>query len=254
MCAPAEDRSDGRVAGAESLGRGDHVGHERDGLGGKPVARTTDARDDLVEADQEAVAFASFGQPFPEAGRRGVRRQGGRADRLAEIRRHGPRPAAVFQRAVQGGERLLAGRIEAGRAGRNVRDGRQVRSERPVQPRTSRQRERRHRRPVVGLGGGYDAPALLVAALDVVAAGEAQGRLVGLGATGDEGGAREALGGQRHELVREPLLGRIREPLVVDEADQLGLSAGRFDDVLATVSERPGHRAAAHRVEVALPA
>src|SRR2546425_12955658 len=84
---PAEHRADGRVACAKTLGGGDDVGHEGQGFGGEPVAGAADPGDDLVEADEETVSLAAFGEAFPESLRRRVRRERGRADGVAEVSR-----------------------------------------------------------------------------------------------------------------------------------------------------------------------
>ena len=128
---------------------------------------------------------------------------------------------------------------------------RQVRAERSLQARPSRQRERLHRRAVVRLSGRDHLPAVRLAALDVVRARELERELVCLGAAGDEADAREAGRSDVDELARELLLRRVREALVVDVRELLGLLTRRLDDVPPTVTERGGHRAAAHRIEVA---
>src|SRR5207253_5561821 len=76
--------------------------------------------------------------------------------------------------------------------------------------------------------------------------------LVRLRATGDEPRAREALWGNTYQLLGEALLRGVGEPFVVDVGELLGLLPRGFDDVFAAVAERRGHRATAHRVEVAL--
>src|SRR5437016_9785315 len=116
---PAEHRADGRIARAETLRGGDDVGHEGQGFGGEPVAGAADTGDDLVEADEETVSLAAFGEAFPESLRRRVRGERGRADGLAEVRRDCLR-ARRLERAVQSLERLLAGGVEAPGARRDV--------------------------------------------------------------------------------------------------------------------------------------
>src|SRR5207302_3557681 len=62
----AENRTDRRVAGAESLGRGDDVRHQRQLLGGEPVARPAYPGDHLVVADEKTVTVAALRQAAPE--------------------------------------------------------------------------------------------------------------------------------------------------------------------------------------------
>ena len=117
-------------------------------------------------------------------------------------------------------------------------------------PGTTGQRERLHRRAVVRLCGRDHLPPLGVAAFDVVAAGDLDRHLVRVGAADREPRAGEPLGRDADELLGEPLLRRVREPLVVDEREGLGLRPSRGDDVAPAVAEGRRHRAAAHRVEV----
>ena len=129
---------------------------------------------------------------------------------------------------------------------------REVRAEWPLQPGPAGERERLHRRAVVGLRGRDHLPALRLAALDVVRARQLQRQLVRLGAAGDEAHTGETLRRDLDQFLREPFLQRIRQALVVHVGEPLGLPAGSGDDVAPSVTERRGHRAAAHRVEVAL--
>ncbi len=122
-----------------------------------------------------------------------------------------------------------------------------------MQARASRQGQRLHRRPVIRLCRRDHLPALRLAALDVVGARELQRELVGLGAAGDEAHPREPLRCDVEKLMREAFLLRIRQALVVDICELLGLPAGNLHEVPPAVAERRSHRAAAHRVEVALP-
>jgi hypothetical protein len=127
---------------------------------------------------------------------------------------------------------------------------REVRSERAVQPGPAGQRERLHRGAVIRLRRGDHLPAIRVAALDVVAAGELDGHLVGVGAAGREARPGESLRRHVDQLPCETLLCRIRESLVVNVRQCFGLGAGGGDDVGAAMPERRGHRAAAHRIQI----
>src|SRR5262245_47429746 len=82
----AERRPDRRITGSETLGGRDDVRDERQVLGGEPTSRATHARDDLVEANEEAVPLTALRKPLPEAVGGLERRQGRAADRLAEER------------------------------------------------------------------------------------------------------------------------------------------------------------------------
>ena len=82
----AEHRADRRIAGAEPLCRGDQVRHERRLVRREPLARPADARDDLVEADEETVPASPLFEALPEAQRRRVRRERRGADPLHEER------------------------------------------------------------------------------------------------------------------------------------------------------------------------
>src|SRR6202022_5132388 len=99
----------------EPLGGGNDVRDDRQALCGEPVPGAADAGDDLVEADQEAVALATFGEAFPEPLRRTVGRECCSTDRLAEIRGHvfGTRG---LERAVESLQGLLTSGIEPPRA------------------------------------------------------------------------------------------------------------------------------------------
>src|SRR6184192_2670809 len=74
---PAKHRADRRVARAETLRGGDDVGHQRQTFGSEPVTCASNACDDLVETDEEAVLLAAFGEAFPESLRRRVRGESG---------------------------------------------------------------------------------------------------------------------------------------------------------------------------------
>ncbi len=164
---PAQHGADGRIACAESLRDGDHIGNEWEIVGGEPVSTAAHARDDLVEADQETVPLPPFSESFPEPVRRLEGGEGRRADRLAEERGHRLR-ARLFEDIVQRGERRLASGVEPRGRWRNVQEPRQVWPKRPLKARSPGEREGTYRRPVVGLRRRDHPPPLGLAALDVV--------------------------------------------------------------------------------------
>ncbi len=248
----AQDRADRRVPRAEALRRRDDVRPARGRVPGEPVPGAADAGDDLVEADQEPVAVAPLGQALPETLGRRVRGEGGGADRLAEVRRHVLRPGGL-ERAVERVQGGLARGVEPPRARRNVRVLAQVGAERSLQPGPPRERERLHRRPVVGLGGRDHLPPLRLAALHVVAAGQLDRHLVRVRAARDEPDPAESLRRDLHQLAGQLLLRRVGEPFVVHVGEPVGLGLRGGGDVLPAVAERRRHRAAAHGVQVAAP-
>src|SRR5581483_8221172 len=99
---------------------------------------------------------------------------------------------------VQGG---ASRRVEPPRAWRDVQVACEVRTERPPQPRPAGEGEGLHGGTVIGLGGGDHLPALGLAALDVVAAGELDRQLVRVGPAYGEANPREAGRGDRDELA-----------------------------------------------------
>ena len=165
----ADDASDGCVTGAKTFGRGDDVGHQRQLVGGEPVAGPAHASDHLVVEDEKSVLVPALSKPFPEELGRRIRWQRGGGDRLAEVSRYGLRPN-LLQHFVESRKRRLAGGVESPGARRDVMVSCEIRPERALQPWPSGERERRHRWPVIGLGRGDHVPALRVASLDVVAA------------------------------------------------------------------------------------
>ena len=68
----AEDSRKRGVARAEGLPERDDVGNERDLVVGEPGASPSEAGDDLVEDDQEAVPVTPLGKTLPESLRRRV--------------------------------------------------------------------------------------------------------------------------------------------------------------------------------------
>src|SRR5207244_3807176 len=101
-------------------------------------------------------------------------------DRLAEEGRNGA-GAGLLERGVERVEGGLPSLIEAPRARRDVEMVRQVRAEGSVEAGAARERQRLHRRTVVGLGGRDHLPTLGFPALDVVAPRELDGHLDGVG-------------------------------------------------------------------------
>ncbi len=195
------------------------------------------------------MLLPALGQPLPEALGRRVAWQGGCADRLAEEGRHGLR-AGLVQDAVERFEGRLPARVEVPGRGRDVQVRGEVRRVVVVKPRPSGEGKRRDRRPMVGLRRGDNAPAIGLAALHVVAPGQAHGGLVGLGAAGHEVDPREAFRRECEQLARQLLLRRGRELLVVEKRDAARLLAGRLDELGDAVTYRGDHRAAADGVEV----
>src|SRR5205085_11184945 len=210
-------------------------------IGGEPLAGSAYAGDHLVEADQETVLLPALREPLPEELWGRVGGQSGGADRLAEERGHVLRPH-LLERPVERIECLLPRGIEAPGARRDVRLLEQVWRERTLEAGPPGERERGHRRAVVGLSRRDHPPAAGLTALHVIAAGKAQGGLVRLRAAGDEVHSREALRRHRHELAGELLLRRVGEPLVVDEGELARLLGGGRRDVPPPMSKRRGHR------------
>src|SRR5207248_9397914 len=143
--------------GAEPLRGGDDIRRQRRRVRREPGTGATHAGDDLVEADEEAVLAAPLLQSLPEAPWRRVGRQRRRTDRLAEEGGDVLRPG-LLEGAVERLERSFARRVEPARARRDVEVPGEIRPERAVQARPPRQRERLHRRAVVGLRLRDDLP------------------------------------------------------------------------------------------------
>ncbi len=244
----AEHAGERRVAGAEALPEGDDVGLERQLVGGEPRSRPAGAGDDLVEADEEAVALAALGEPFPEAGGRRVGRQRGRAHGLAEEGGDRLRPR-LLDDTIELRQRFLAGLVETPRARRDVKGLCEVRLVGTLEPGPARERERAQGRAVVRLRGRDDTPALRVAPLDVVAPRQPKRCLVRLGAARDEANPRHPRRGYLEQPARERLLRLVREVVVVDVREALCLRGGRIDDVAAAVPEAGDHRPASAGVE-----
>src|ERR1700680_4320641 len=118
----AQHSSDGGVARAEAFGGGDYVRDDRETFSRKPVTSASNAGHDLVKADQEAMAIAALGQPFPEVRRRAVRGQGRGCDGFAKVRGHRFRPS-LFEHLVESLQCLLAGGIKSPGARWNVQMG-----------------------------------------------------------------------------------------------------------------------------------
>ena len=153
---------------------------------------------------------------------RGVRGKRCGADGLAEERRH-VAGAGFLERLIQRLERRLAGRVEAPGARRDVQVAGQVRLEGADAAGSTGERERLHRRAVIRLSRRDHLPALALPALDVIAAGELDGHLVGVGPAGREAHAGEPFGRHLDQLARESLLGRVRESFVVHEREGVRL-------------------------------
>ena len=102
---PHEHRADRRVAGSETLRGRDDVGCALCLRRREPAACSPHAGHDLVEAHEEAVTLAPFGEPFPKPERGRAARERCRAHRLGEERRYGL-GAGFLERLV---ERLKGG-------------------------------------------------------------------------------------------------------------------------------------------------
>src|SRR5204863_859426 len=92
----AEGRREWGRSRRRGLPAGEDVGFDWQLLAGEPAPGPGHAADHFVEADQEAVLLAPFGEALPETLGRRVTRQRRAADRLTEERCH----------------RLRAGRVE----------------------------------------------------------------------------------------------------------------------------------------------
>jgi hypothetical protein len=193
------------------------------------------ARDHLVAAEQHAVAVADLAQRLRVAGR-GDEAAARVLDRLDD--HHRDAVGAL-------GEDLLLdglGRVDAGAAGLaadravapvGVRDVARVaeqRLERGARGRDARQRERAERAAVVGAATGDHLTARVLALREVVLAGELPGRLDGLGATGGEEEAGQALGREPEDALGQCERGGVRRRPVRVEAEPLELGRrGRAD-------------------------
>ena len=191
-----------------------------------------DARDDLVEADRGSRARGDARRARARNASGGE--YAGSAAALTGSQKNAATGAGarLVEHAIQRGQRLprRSGRsasVEGGMCGAAARC--RARSG-PCRPGPARQRERHHRRPVIGLRRRDDARAVGLAALDVVAAREPHRRLVGLRPAADEVHALEPGGRVPRSAHRASrLLGRARELLVVDEREPLRLLRRRLD-------------------------
>ena len=101
---------------------------------------------------------------------------------------------------------------------------------------------------VIGVRRRDDAPATFPA-LRVIAARQSQGHFVRLRTSRDEANARELGRRNLEDASSELLLRLVRELVVVDVGEALGLPHGRFDDVAPRVTEDGGHRATAAAIQ-----
>src|SRR4029453_16478957 len=135
--------SERRVPRAEALADGNDVGLDRQLVRGQPASNATDAGHHLVEADQEPVFLPAFGEAAPEAFRWRAGGESGRAHGFAEER--GDLAAVPLEQAVELGEGVVAGRVEAPRRGRQVQVRREVRRVRLLDGWPSVEGQRAHR-------------------------------------------------------------------------------------------------------------
>ena len=195
------------------------------------------------------MALTALREALPEPSRRGIGRQGCGADRFADERGDLSR-TGLIQCAIQGLERRFPGRIETPGARWDVEVAGEVRAEGSVEPGSSREREGLHRRPVIRLRRRDNLPSVPVASFDVIAPRELDCHLDGVRSGNRELHATEPPRRHRDELVRQALLERVGEPLVVHVGQLLGLGPSGGDDVAPAVPQRRRHRPAAHRVQI----
>ena len=105
---------------------------------------------------------------------------------------------------------------------------------------------------MVGVRRRDDAPPTFPA-LGVIAARQSQGHLVRLRPSRDEANARELGRRNLEDASSELLLRLVRELVVIDVGEALGLPRGRFHDVAPAVTEDGDHRAAAAGVQELAP-
>ena len=125
----------------------------------------------------------------------------------------------------------------------------QVRPERLLERRPARQRQRGHGRPVVRLRRGDDPPPLGRPPFDVVAPGQAQGRLVRLRPPGHQLHSGHLGGYHLDQPIGQPLLRFVGEVVVVHVGDPFGLLGGRGDQLGGSVAQARDHGTARARVQ-----
>ena len=252
----AMTRPDRRVRRGEPLRGGDHVRPDVVALGSEPRPDPAEAGDDLVGAEQDPVAVADLANAGPVA----VGRREGPAGVLHRLHDHhrdclGPGLEDRLLEVVEQERcelllRLLVRAVVAVRVADVERVGHE-RLERRLEGRDPVDRERSHRRPVVGDPPRDRLPAAL-AARGVVLAGELPGGLDRLGAAGDEEDPVQVAGGERGDLGRQLDRARMRVAPVGVERQLAHLRRGRLPDLLAESVPDVDGEEAGERVEVAL--
>jgi hypothetical protein len=239
----AEDAGQRRVTRPECLPEGDDVRHERELLVSEPRARAPEAGHDLVEDDEKALSLAPLGEPLPKSLRRRITGERRGRDRLADEGCDGV--SGPLQDAVKLGEGVLASLVEARRDVEVVREVGAVGMPQPV---AARERKGPEGRAVVGLRRRDDPPAP-VSALGMEGAHEADRHLVRLRAARDEARSLHLGSGHVQNAPRELLLPLVRELVVVDVGEPLGLPCRSLREVEAAVAEASDHCAASASVQ-----
>ena len=246
-----DHRADRGVRRGEPLGGDDEIGPDVVALRAEPGAEAAVGADHLVGAQQDAVAVTDLADALPVSGRRGVR-AARVLHRLHDHHRHclGTRAEnrLLEIRQQEAGE-LLLGLLRRTVVAVRVPDVDRVRDERlerSLQSGDAVDRERSHRRSVVGDPARDRLPAPL-AACRVVLAGELPRRLDRLGAAGDEEHPVEIARCEAGDLCRQ-LDGAGMGVRPVDVERQLShLRRGRLAHLLAEAvadldAEEPGER------------
>ena len=242
--------------GREPLGAADDVRPDVVALGGEPVADAAERGDHLVGGEQDVVAVAELADAAPVARRR---REGAarvlhrlhvdEADRLRPHRED--RLLEVLEQHRRELRLGLLGRPVVAVRVLHVPHLGHERLERLLQRRDAVDRERSHRRPVVGdlardrlvlarhrRAGALVAPRLagrnlLAAAREVVLARELPRRLDRLRAAGDEEHAVQVAGRERRDLRGQLDRARVRVRPVRVEGQLAHLLERRLADLLA---------------------
>ncbi len=251
-----DDGADRRVRGRQPLGRGHEVGLDVVALRAEPGAEPAEAGDHLVGAEQDPMLVADRADARPVALRR--RERAARVlHRLHDHHRDRPGPGLLDRRLEvveqERGELLLRllGRAVVAVRVPHVEDVGDERLERVAERGDPVDRERAHRRAVVGRLARDRLPAPLAAGR-VVLTRELPGRLDRLGAARAEEDAVQVARRERRHLGRQLDRARMRVGPVRVEGQLAHLRGGRLADLLAVRvadlhGEEPGQR-----VEVAL--
>src|SRR6266511_3266983 len=249
--------ADGRVGGREPLRRGDDVGPDVVAVGGKPGSDPPKPGDDLVAAQEDAVAVADLPHALEVALRRRERSAGvlhGLHDHHRD--RFGPglldgRLEVLEEKRRELRLRLL-GRTVVTICVAHVEDVGDERLVRRPERGDSVDRERPHRRPVVGDPPGDCLPAAL-AADGVVLPCQLPGGLDRLGPAGDEEDAVQIARGERRHLGGELDRSGMRIAPVRVEGELPHLGRGGIAHLLPEAVADVDREEACERVEVAIP-